>query len=263
MTVLKWLERLSLDAVIVALLWAGAVGMLAGHTLRTGDWLVLTLATWLTYVADRLRDAGPGREAPQTDRHRFHERHRRRISLVWLALFAFAFLVAVILLPVWKLLWGWILVVAIVAYLWFLGQDLSQSKRLLLKRIFVPLVFTAGVGWMAEGWRTREGLLALAVLLVAAFCNVLLISYQENRDRALPDWLPKVLGYGLLALLGTGNLALVLHWPVGVAALFCVAVYFLLYVKIKVRSASMVRLWADAALADTAILILLLILVTR
>ena len=255
---IKWLERLSLDAVGVALLWGGALGMLGGHSLRAGDWIVLALATWLTYVADRLRDAAPGRETPLTDRHLFYERHRKVVSLWWLGLFALVFLAAVILLPVWKLLWGWTLVVGIAGYLWFLGQPLGFSQRLLLKRICVPLIFTLGVGWIAESWRTPEGLLASAVLLAGALANVLLISYQENRDKELPAWLPRLLGGALLGLLVLGNGALLVRWSIGVAALYCAVVYFVLFIRIKAQGVGMVRMWCDAALADGAILILLI-----
>ena len=94
--------------------------------------------------------------------------------------------------------------------------------------------------------------------MVAAFCNVMLISYQENRDTGTPAWLPGMLGWGLLALLLLGNLVPLLHWPTGVAALFCAGVYFVLYLQVKVRHVGMIRMWADAALADTAILILVL-----
>ncbi|MGC9450433.1 MAG: hypothetical protein ACP5I4_03210 [Oceanipulchritudo sp.] len=254
----RWLERLSLDAVMVALLWGLALEEVSRRQLRMGDILVLSLATWLTYVADRLRDAGSDRETPQTDRHLFHERNRKPISLIWLALFALSFLIAVILLPVWKLLWGWVLVMAIVAYLWVLGQRLSSSRRLLLKRIAVPLIFTAGVCWMTESWRTREGILASLVLLAGALANVLLISYQENRDKGYPPWLPRALGGSLFGLLLLGNGFLLLHWPFGVAALYGAAVYFILLLQVKARGVEWIRLWVDATLADMAILILVL-----
>ncbi|MEX0331552.1 MAG: hypothetical protein AB3N64_09035 [Puniceicoccaceae bacterium] len=254
----RWLERLSLDAVIVAVLWGWVLSLLAGLTVNPATLLVLAMATWLTYVADRLRDTAPGREVPETSRHLYYRRHYNQFRTIWLAVFPMTVLLAVLLLPLWKVLWGWSLVAIIAAYLHLLGKAANPSQRLLLKRLMVPIIFTAGVGWMAEGWRTMESGAAVLILFLASLVNVLLISMEEGKDSLVPRWLPGFLGASLVALVLAGNASLLIHWPVGVAALYCSMVYFVLLLRIKGSRVDWIRLWADAALADGAILIVIL-----
>jgi hypothetical protein len=254
----RWQERLSLDAVIVAAVWGLALGVAAGRPMGTGTAVVLALATWLVYVADRLRDTGPGRVTPKTDRHLYYDRHYKEITLAWLGVLAAALVLAVVVLPPWKLLWGWLLVLGVVWYLWKLGKPLNAAQRLLLKRTAVPLIFTLGVGWMAECWRSGPGLLAAAILLAGSAANVLLISYRENRDTGAPGWLPKALGASLLALVALGNLGLWYHLPAGSGALLCAGVYFVLMIRIQAGGGAQVRAWADGALAAAGLALMVL-----
>lgn len=256
-TLFRWLERLSLDAVIVAVLWALALeagqGAVDGGTL-----VVLCLATWLTYVADRLRDAAPGRTVPLTERHLYYRDHYRQFRTAWLAAFPVAVLLAFLFLPLWKVLWGWVLVGVVLLYLYLLGRIRNPGSRLLLKRLAVPLIFTGGVAWMAESWRTPEGWCGTAVLLLGALANLFLISCQESGEEERPVWLPRSLGAAMILLVLAGNASLAIYWPAGAAALYCAAVYYVLFLRIKVREVEMIRMWADATLMDAAIILLIL-----
>jgi hypothetical protein len=62
----------------------------------------------------------------------------------------------------------------------------------------------------------------------------------------------------MVLLVLAGNGALLIHWPVGIAALYCALVYFVLLLRIRERGVELIRLWTDATLADGAILILIL-----
>jgi hypothetical protein len=251
-------ERFSLDAVFVAVLWCVALWQVAGVGMDEGSLLVLTLATWLTYVADRLRDTAPGKAVPDTCRHLYYRDHYKAFRKAWLGTFPLTVLLAFVFLPMWKFLWGWVLVALILVYLHLLGRMKVASHRLLLKRLAVPLIFTVGVGWMAEGWRTMEAGAALLVLFFAALVNVLLISQAEAKGEASPVWLPGLTGGAMVLLVLAGNGALLIHWPVGIAALYCALVYFVLLLRIRERGVELIRLWTDATLADGAILILIL-----
>jgi len=254
----KWLERLSLDAVVVAVVWGIGLAQAAGRPMGIGTAMVLAMATWLVYVADRLRDVGPGKVTPKTDRHLYYDRHYKPFGLAWLGGFAVVILLAVAVLPPWKILWGWVLVLGIVWYLWKLGKDLGAGQRLLLKRTAVPLLFCLGVAWMAESWRTPEGWCGTAVLLLGALANLLLISCQESGGENRPAWLPRALGISMILLVLAGNASLAVYWPAGVAALYCAAVYYVLFLRIKVQEVEMLRMWVDAALMNAAIIVLIL-----
>jgi hypothetical protein len=77
-TLLRYWHLLSLDAPTVAALWCWAFGRAA--RLRLAPWLpaALAMGTWLFYVTDRLLDAQLSPETTLRERHRFHDRHRRR-----------------------------------------------------------------------------------------------------------------------------------------------------------------------------------------
>ena len=55
----RWLERLSLDAVIVAVVWGLALGKDTGNPGLLVSIVILGCATWLTYVSDRLWEVRP------------------------------------------------------------------------------------------------------------------------------------------------------------------------------------------------------------
>lgn len=254
----RWLERLSLDAVFVAVLWGMSLGAAAGGMPPPGELGVLAMATWLTYVADRLRDVRSGRPVPLTDRHLYYQNHYNEFRGAWLAGFLVVVPAALLMLPAWKFAGGWVLVGGILLYLWLVGKIRAASARLLLKRTAVPLIFTLGTAWMAEAWRTGAGLATAAVLLAGALANVLLISRREADPETAPGWLsPAAAGsVGLLALACLA--AFPFHWPAGVAALYGTAVFAFLLNRIRETGLDHIRMWADAALADMAILFLLL-----
>ncbi|NDV63434.1 hypothetical protein G0Q06_13295 [Puniceicoccales bacterium CK1056] len=254
------MERWSLDAVLVAGAWGIAVGRTAARDIDLWSILVLILSTWLTYVADRLWDVRPGRPVPQTDRHMYYKCHYKEFFLLWGTLFVGSLVLSWLVLPFWKWAGGLVLVAGIVGYLAVLSCTWKDSTRFFLKRIAVPVIFMAGVGWMSEGWRTPEGLAALFVLLCCAFANLFLISYQESRDSIRPSWLEPALKWSLFGVAVSGTLLVFPFWSVGSGALFCGVLYLGLYshlMKSK-ETVSGIRAVVDTILALSAIVILLL-----
>lgn len=248
----KWIERLSLDAVIVALLWGLAMGMRGVVEL-----LVLGLATWLTYVADRLRDVAPGREVLATDRHMYYRNHYRGFVVLWFCGFVGVTTLAVFALPLWKIGWGLILVGLIVLYLWALGKIEKPDSRLLFKRVTVPVIFACGVGWMAESWKNPDEIYLTILLFAGALVNVLLISYWENRDKELPKWLPRMLGASVIGMFCLSQFGLLYFLSAGIGGLVSVLGYFILLLLVQAKKAVNVRAWSDLILAAGAIVILI------
>ena len=257
---IRYLERWSLDAVLVAAIWGLALERMAGRGTDFWALAVLALATWLTYVADRLWEVRPGCPVPRTDRHLYHKRHYKKILLFWSAVFVFSVILSVLVIPLWKWAGGWGIVAGVAGYFALLGRRRNAFMRMFLKRLVVPLIFTAGVAWMSEGWRTTEGLSALAVLLFCAFSNLLLISYQESRDSKRPVWLEHALEWSILGILLFGNLCLYFFYAVGVGALFCGFFYLVIFIHLMTSTESFrtVRQMVDTILFLSAILILLL-----
>ncbi len=258
MSIVKWLERLSLDAVLVALCWCAALGSAVDKMAGPAGFAVLAMATWLAYVADRLWDVRPGTTTPVSERHLYYKNNYKAFFAAWLVLFVVAVLLAWNCLPARQFIEGWWLVFAVVLYLWLISRVQDFSRRLLLKRVLVPVLFTSGVAWMAESWMTPSGLAATAVLLVASLGNVLLISCQENRGNDLPPWVSRFAGAALVLHLVLGNGLLLVDWKCALAALYAGAVYYVLFIRIRTAGVAMIRMWTDATLADAALIILLL-----
>jgi len=196
-----WLEGLSLDAVLVALAWGIALANESGAGLSPGTAGVLALATWLTYVGDRLLDTRPGQQLPVTQRHALYRRHWAVFATVWLILLPAAVILAARLLPGWQFAGGWILVLVVIFYYCLLQFPVHPAARLFLKRSLVPLIFTAGVAWMAQAWLCPEAIGGSAVLLLGAAGNLLLISEAERpgfADRR--SWLSRSLTLVLAGL---------------------------------------------------------------
>lgn len=258
-SLLTWLERLSLDAVIVAVVWGVALSGLAGRSGVFRDMLILGLATWLTCVADRLWEVRPGGQFPSTDRHAYYKRHYKLFRNLWVFMFAATAATAAAVLPDWKFLQGWGLVLLIIVYLLALAGVRGSFKRLLVKRVAVPLIFTAGILWMSEGWNQLEPVAASLVLLWGSFTNFLLISYRENRDNAMPAWLPRFALLSVFVLLGCANVALFIDLRAGVAGLACFLGYFMLYIHLRAGRDCRVRSWADGILAASGLLLIALV----
>lgn len=207
---IRWIERLALDAVLVALAWGWALSQAVDGRRSPETALVLGLATWLTYLADRLRDSRPGVSPPATDRHAFSRRYWKGLSALWGMVFLLTATWAHLRMPGWKLAGGWLLAGCIVAYLGLLFLPLKGSTRLLAKRLVVPLVFTAGTAWMAEAWRTPSGRTGVLVLFLGAMLNLFIISHAEARkaDLRLLARRGAVLSWAALAMVVAAGLVL-------------------------------------------------------
>jgi hypothetical protein len=78
-----WLNLLSLDAPIVAVLWQAALGHCYRVKLLPGTQAALFLAVWLIYMVDRVLDSfAPVPEGRMSARHAFYRRNRRLICIL-------------------------------------------------------------------------------------------------------------------------------------------------------------------------------------
>jgi hypothetical protein len=83
-TLAEWWHLLSLDAPTVAALWSCFFARAMHLHMPLFPALLLALATWLLYVADRILDGLPQRQtALLRERHHFHARHRA--AFLWTA----------------------------------------------------------------------------------------------------------------------------------------------------------------------------------
>jgi len=162
-----WPNLLSLDAPLVALVWLAAFDRSTGAHLPVEDYVLLGLAVWTIYVADRLLDVRRVRDwslAPA--RHRFYARHA--------AGFAAAATVAV--------LTGLTMAIATLPpYVWMSGAVIGGLAAIYLprpgrlglpKEFYIGVLFSLGTVCAAgKHLGPREGVAAgLFALLCMANC---------------------------------------------------------------------------------------------
>jgi len=177
-----WLNRLSLDAVLVAMVWCMAVAEAQNVLVGRVEVLLLGLFTWLAYTGDHLGDVWLGKATPTTGRHQWFFNNRRRLAVIWFVVAILVTLAALVVLPMWKFLWGLLLAAAVIAYFGIVRLPLSHVFLMFLKRGCVAALFAGGIVWMAEAWRQTVGMLVVLAFLLAALANLFLHSVWENPD---------------------------------------------------------------------------------
>jgi hypothetical protein len=172
-----WPNLLSLDAPVVALLWQILFVRCFHASPGAETAILLPVAVWLIYAADRMLDAWRGAEA--TPRHQFYRRHWRMVAPVWIVILAAGAWIAWSYLP--PVVWSRGLLVAggTGIYLCAVHGAPSLWRRPGSKEAAVGIVFALGVSlasWpMVQTW--------IDILAIAQFCLLCWINCA-----AIEDW---------------------------------------------------------------------------
>lgn len=144
-----WLNVLSLDAVLVALLWQFV--FLSGFCDRTPRWhesFVLASVVWLIYVADRLLDGSRlDLSRPHLVRHRMHHQFAGVWVWAWVTVVMVASLVVVLWMDAAVIRMGLFVATLVLAYgagvhFW---PGRSTVRHVWAKEVQVGVIFAAGV----------------------------------------------------------------------------------------------------------------------
>ncbi len=226
-----WPHLLSLDAPLVALTWQGWWAKTAHLNLPWSDPLILGLAVWMIYLADRLADVTQSTAGElNTDRHAFFARHTG--SLRWLlgVVVASLTILTPTLLPFRQFMGGLALLGLAGVYFWSVHTGPRRTRYGLPKEALVGGMFAVGSAFFVLGAAPvipGSIVLGVALLGVVCFLNCALISAWEQspRDRRDPTSLlnawPRLtarLGTITLLLL-TGTVILTFTWRTGGASL--------------------------------------------
>jgi hypothetical protein len=182
-----WMNLLSLDAPLVALVWQDFLARCYPSLLRPADRCVLGLTVWVIYIADRLIDVrGPAAENEST-RHTFYRQHRgpARVLLICV-MFADLFIALLRLRPA-VFSRGLLVGAGVVCYLAvFPFRRLAGAMR--WKRPCAALLFTAGIFLVAWTGTVDPGrILGEPAIAIWALClgNMMLIEcWEEDRSTA-------------------------------------------------------------------------------
>ncbi len=204
-----WPNLLSLDAPVVAVLWQALFARCFHADVNALAAVLLVLAVWLIYAADRVFDAwGQNGGMP---RHEFYRRHWRAVLPVWTAALAIAGWLAWTRLPSLIFKEGLVLLAAVSLY--FTAVHLAPAalreswhapgalRNAWPKEAAVAVLFALGVS-LAAWNRLRSAEDALSILLFCCLCwiNCAAIDHWERPAKGETS---------------------VTSWPIGVAAMVC------------------------------------------
>jgi hypothetical protein len=178
-----WLNLLSLDAPLVALVWQDFLARCYPAPLLPSGRFVLGLTVWAIYIADRLLDVRGPASDNETTHHSFYRANRLSWTAILIAVITADLLVTVFWLRPAVFVHGLVVAGASVAYLAvFTG---AGSRWAFAKTISAAMLFSAGV-FVVESAKPGGSLLALlgpwAVFALLCASNLFLIS-QWERDR--------------------------------------------------------------------------------
>lgn len=181
MRVWLWLNLLSLDAPLVAVVWLVWFARCAAMPVNWYAAGALALSVWFIYVSDRLMDALPGGSLHPAPRHLFYRRHWRLFAcLATVGLFALGSMCAHIEPLVLRN--GFYLLSAVLVYFSAIHFLPLPQRRHWPKEMAVGLIFALGT--CLDVWTRMSGpreALVIPVLLFGGLCwlNCVGIEYWE------------------------------------------------------------------------------------
>lgn len=183
----QWPTVLSIDAPAVSIAWLVLLAGCLRVDLGWADVFVLGASVWLAYAADRFIEGW--RLAPEdvrTPRHRFYQRWRGPVAVVWTAVLIADLVVAVTSLTRTEWMVGWALTAAVATYL-LSHQFLHRTSRWRVpKEICVAGLLTGGIAVFLVESTPLDALMPPLVLFGAlCFVNCVLISsWERDVDRS-------------------------------------------------------------------------------
>jgi 4-hydroxybenzoate polyprenyltransferase len=136
--VYRFLNILSLDIVAGAVISALFFSEFLDVQILPYGLLALALTVWIIYTADHLRDARAIKHEASSNRHRFHQRHFKKL-LILLSTAVVIDSVIILFIRTAVFEWGLILAVIVILYL------VIQKHLRALKELFVAILYTCGV----------------------------------------------------------------------------------------------------------------------
>jgi hypothetical protein len=215
-----WLNLLSLDAPLVALLWQDLAARSFGTPLSLASRIVLGLTVWAVYLADRLLDIRSAGPLPDTARHGFSRRHRRELSALLAALLMLDTYIAIADLRRSVFFYGMAVAACVAAYLSTFPLRASGWE----KQVLAAVLFSTGVLLVsATGLSLLHLLLPAALFAGLCLCNLVLIElWERDRDRRL-SWLAPagVAGMAIVRPIGAWQHAVALSGILLAAVAIC------------------------------------------
>lgn len=172
---------LSLDVVAGSVVSAAFFSKVFGVRLHVPACIALGLSVWLIYTIDHLRDAYSISHPASTERHRFHQIHRRGIRIA-LVVVGFVNAALILQLPRQILLYGVVLGLPTMLLL-VLQRFLPWIKELLISVFYTCGILLPSLPFVTERLDMPDYLIAFQ-FSITALMNLLVFSwYDRHNDR--------------------------------------------------------------------------------
>ena len=174
----RYCNYLSLDVACGAMVCASFFSHVLNVQLRPYGLASLGLTVWIIYTADHLLDARKLKQAASSQRHRFHQKRFRELSIVLIMAILIDFsLVLFVRKPI--LDWGVGLSLIVLMYLFF------QQRLALFKELVISLLYSAGILLPAMSLTSvtisYEIIILITFFTLTAFINLVLFSWYDWR----------------------------------------------------------------------------------
>lgn len=239
-----WPNLLSLDAPFVALLWQVLFARCFHVRLDPLPSILLVLAVWLIYAADRTLDAWTGESL--RPRHEFYRRHWRALLPLWILALAAGSALAWTRLTRVMLYSGFALGVAVVLYFALLHLGVFQKT----KEAAVAVLFALGATLSAwANIRTAVDVEAIVLFSCLCWINCAAIEHWEGGSES-----PIAVAAGFVAVAASS--LLLTSRPILGGAVAASALCFVLLDRARTRfSKDALRVLADVALLSPLLLL--------
>lgn len=175
-----WMNLLSLDAPLVAVVWQDFLARVHPSVLRPAGRWALGLTVWAIYLADRLMDARLPASGEQTIPHQFYRKNARLAKLMLAGALGADFLIGLFALRAAVFANGLFVVAGVVTYLGAFAAGRFSPRW---KTPAAAILFTAGVFLVAWTGTTSPGArLGMLAVTFATLClaNLVLIKRWEE-----------------------------------------------------------------------------------
>ncbi|HUA85954.1 MAG TPA: hypothetical protein VMB85_18980 [Bryobacteraceae bacterium] len=203
-----WPNLLSIDAPIVAVLWQLLFARCFHADVNVMAAVLLVLAVWLIYAADRLLDArcSRWRKPLRLPRHEFYRRHWPVVTPVWIAVLAVA---------------AWLACTRISAEIFDRGTALAAGVGFYFvvvhhlrwhwpKELAVGILFALGASLAAWG-KVRSAADAATIALFSCLCWINCVAIEKWERRSVTPW---PVGAAALLVAVAATIFLSAHRPV-------------------------------------------------
>jgi hypothetical protein len=183
-----WMNLLSLDAPLVALVWQDFLSRTSETTLLPAGRCVLGLTVWAIYIADRLLDVRGPASTGEPLHHRFYREHRRAWCIALAAVALADLLCTVFWLRPVVFIHGLAVAGASLAYLALFTE--AGSRWVFWKKPVAAMLFSAGVFLVASVNAPGRLLWPWASFALLCGGNLILIERWKRNLSTEKAWVP-------------------------------------------------------------------------